>query len=180
MELRCEECKTRLRVRDDIERDRIRCPKCKSLVDVPQWDDDYGDYPEADEILAPSIPLRVLYWMAILFSVGFAVYLYFVAFDDLSEERLIALSGVWIYPLVFGVYGLIAQTLLRLIDEDKADNIWAAAVVWAHMFGLVGVVLLLPFALLKGSRNSLVIAVLGSAFWVALLAIFFAAIFPML
>lgn len=134
------------------------------------------------DALVPHGSRRVrtpIYIAGIVIGAGIAAYIYLVAFDSLSEDTLVSLTSVWVFPLVFGIYGFLAEKFLKWIEAGKVDNLRMATLLWARMTGLVGVVLLLPFLFTK-SKNPLLVAVVGSLFWALLLFIFFEAIFPML
>ncbi len=97
--------------------------------------------------------------------------------DDLSETTLVRLTSVWFFPLVFGSYGLVAEKLLQMIDEKKADSLAGAAAVYTRALGLLGWIPLFPFLFLKG-KSSVSVAFWGALVWAVLLTIFFEGIFP--
>ena len=122
---------------------------------------------------------RGLYILAIVAGLAGVVYVYGFAFDDLSEEELVQLSAFWLLPLVFGIYGFVAEKLLRLMEQGDDLSIARAAWIWTSALPVIGIVLLLPFLFVKG-RNPIVIALLASLFWAALLVGFFVLLFPLL
>jgi hypothetical protein len=122
---------------------------------------------------------RLLYLLAMAAGAAGALYVYGVAFDDLSEEQLVQLSALWLLPLVFGAYGFVAEKLLKLIDEGDDLSIARAALIWTNALPVIGIVLLLPFLFIKGS-NPTAIALIGSLFWVVLLLGFLMVVFPLL
>ncbi len=90
------------------------------------------------------------------------------------------LTPVWVFPLVFGIYGLVAEKLKRFIDEGRAETLGEAVKIWTIATGIIGLSLLFPFLFVK-SRSSVVVSLVASLFWsVLLLVIFFEAIFPLL
>jgi len=120
-----------------------------------------------------------LYQATIVTGIAVAVYIYGFAFDDLSEEKLVRLSALWVLPVVFGVYGFVAERILKLVDEGDAQSIAQATLIWTRALPIIGAVLLLPFLFVKGS-SSIGIALRASLFWAVLLVGFFALIFPLL
>ena len=112
-------------------------------------------------------------------GVALAAYIYGVRFDDLSEEQLVQVTALWALPVVFGLYGFVADKLLQLVEEGDDLSIARAALIWTSALPFIGIVLLLPFLFVRG-RNALVIAFLATLFWAALLVGFFAVIFPLL
>ncbi|MEJ2610218.1 MAG: hypothetical protein P8179_09050 [Candidatus Thiodiazotropha sp.] len=122
---------------------------------------------------------RFLYLLAITVGILYALYIYGIAFNDLSEDELVQLSALWVLSIVFGVYGFVAEKLLQLIDEGDDLTIFRATQIWTSTVPIIGVILMLPFLFIKG-KNPLVIALLATLFWALLLAGFFAVIFPLL
>ena len=120
-----------------------------------------------------------VYLLAIFAGLAGAAYIYGAAFDDLSEEQLVYLSALWVLPIVFGVYGFVAEKLLHLKEQDDDITIARAALIWTNALPFIGIVLLLPFLFVKG-RSALIIAFLATLFWALLLVVFFAVLFPLL
>lgn len=120
-----------------------------------------------------------IFQLAIAVGVAGAGYIYGVAFDDLSEEQLVQLSAVWVLPVVFGVYGYVAERLLQLVDADDGVSLAQATLIWTRALPVIGAVLLLPFLFAKG-RTAVSIAFWGTLFWALLLVGFFVWIFPLL
>ena len=119
------------------------------------------------------------YIAGIVVGLGIAAYIYLVAFDSLSETTLVSLTSVWVFPLVFGIYGFLAEKFVKMIDAGRADSLRTATLVWTRVTGFLGLILLLPFLFTK-SRSPLLVAIVGSLFWAVLLFIFFQVVFPML
>ncbi len=139
-------------------------------------------------LLFKSKKFRVTALYPILLGLGIAiaVYIYGFAFDDFSETQLVNLTPLWFFFIIFGGYGYFAEFLMKKIiegegtDLPKAYKKWTGKFLARHLFlGLILGILLSPFALIK-TRNSLLIAFLGSVLWGILLLIFFQAIFPAL
>lgn len=122
---------------------------------------------------------RGVYLFAIFAGIAGAAYIYGIAFDDLGEEQLVQLSALWVLPVVFGIYGFVAEKLLRLKAQGDGLTIAKAALIWTNALPIAGIVLLLPFLFVKG-KSALDIAFLATLFWALLLIVFFAVLFPLL
>ena len=58
--------------------------------------------------------LRGFYLVSLLYGILQSAVSYFVAFDEISEEGLVALSPLWVLGIVFGAFGLtVGRTSLR-------------------------------------------------------------------
>lgn len=128
-------------------------------------------------------PIRYLYGTLILIGFGIAFYLYVIAFNHLSETTLVRLTPTWVFPLVFGIYGLVAEHLLPVIEAGKARDYAQAVREWAPSFdnwAPLILLLLLPFLILGKWRSSLVVSLAASLFWALLLVVFFEVVFPKL
>lgn len=136
--------------------------------------------PEPDP--ASAGPLKILYLVALLGGIG-AFYYYFVS-KSLSESALVKAAPMCVYPFVFGAYGLLAERGLRRVRRGEASSLGAAFAVMVRVLGALGVlilgILMLPLFLLGAIKNSLIIAIIGAAFWAGLLWFFFTGIFPSL
>ncbi len=135
--------------------------------------------PSQDHRSQPRASYRGLYQAAIAGGVIGALYVYGVAFDELSEEQLIQLSALWLLPVVFGIYGFVAERLLQLQDEGDDLSIARAALMSTSALPVIGIVLLLPFLFVK-HNNPIGLAFLATLVWAVLLFGFFAVIFPLL
>lgn len=120
-----------------------------------------------------------IYQSSILAGIAVAVYTYGFAFDDLGEEELVRLSALWVLPIVFGIYGFVAERILELVDKGDNQSIAQATLIWTAALPIIGAVLLLPFLFVKGS-SSISIALRASLFWAVLMVGFFVLIFPLL
>lgn len=126
--------------------------------------------------------MKILYTVSILAGLGSVVYFYGITFDDLSETELITLIPYWFLPLIFGIYGFVAEKLNTMVSEGKAVSTTTATFVLCRMFGflgLLGFIPLFPLFFVKG-KNSFIIALFGTLVWSVLMALFIFAIFPML
>src|SRR5438094_681329 len=107
------------------------------------------------DFLRRSRRRKRVYGLSLLASLGIAFVLYVGAADDFSAAELNRLTPLWVFPLLFGAQGLIVEELLLIIAEGRAADLAGAARHWNHKHGragLVGVVLLLPFALFRYTR----------------------------
>ncbi len=167
----CPECKERISDR------AVSCPRCGFPVQQ--------HVAQAPTPRVPLGPIKYFYGGSLLVGVAIAGYIYLVAFDSLSETRLVQLTPLWFFFIVLGYYGLVAERMLKVPQksggEVVADSLFE--VVKAAAPGAVGKlfssILHLPFLFIK-SRRSWVVAVAGAAIWAIALWAFFAAIFPRL
>jgi hypothetical protein len=129
-----------------------------------------------------SLPLKIVYWLCLLGGLAGGIYVFLVA--RFSESELVELTPVVTYPFVFGAYGLLAERGLRKVRRGEVSNLGIAFLAMMKLAGLLGVlvlgILLLPLLLLGKLKSSLVIALIGAAFWAGLLWFFFVAVFPSL
>lgn len=172
-------CGRRLKVRDSLGGEFVRCPACRESVYVPEVELEEAlldsDEPEASE----SLGLKALFGACIAAGFAIAFVIYFILFDDLDETTLVRLTPAWVFPLAFGIYGFVAEKLKRLLAAGRADSLSGAVRIWASATGFVGLILLFPFLFVK-TKSSLVVSLVASLFWAVLLVIFFEAIFPLL
>ncbi|MFE2266659.1 hypothetical protein [Streptomyces griseosporeus] len=104
--------------------------------------------------------------------------IYLVSFDEFSEEELVTVTPLWFFPVVFGLYGLVSQRLLRRVaDGHGTDGRLTRATV--RLAGPVAGLMLLPFLAVKW-RSSLLVSLVAAAVWALLLWLFFALVFPSL
>lgn len=107
---------------------------------------------------------KSFYWLLAIAGFGLAFYVYVISFDSWSETELLDLGPVWVSPMMFGFYGLMAEWAIGLIERGKAENLAIATMIIARSTRLIG---LLPFLFLR-SRNSLNVAFAACAFWIAI------------
>ena len=67
---------------------------------------DYVTASRAEETRRQRGQLRGFYLVSLLYGLIQTSISYFVAFDEISEEGLVALSPLWVLGLVFGLFGL--------------------------------------------------------------------------
>lgn len=148
---------------------------------------------------------RLLYGSALALGVVLLFFIYGKHFNDLSESRLVLLSFVWFFPVVFGVYGLVGQATVKRREAPPApastegpEKAATAAVVGGAVGAIIirvifrrmppiislglllvlGLFMLPLFLIKKGS--ALRIATVGTAMWIPLLVAFLVFVFPSL
>jgi hypothetical protein len=141
--------------------------------------------------VAPASPLttnertfRSIYIAAIVIGLAIPAYIYLAAFDSLSETEMVELTPVWMFPLVFGYYGFVAQRMSRQLPashfETVADLLFS---IIKETQGSIGKALALlvhaPFIVIK-SRKPMLVALGGAAIWAVILWVFFNLVFPTL
>jgi hypothetical protein len=131
----------------------------------------------------PGKGARAFYATLIALGLGSAMVIYTVLFDSLSETVLVRVSPFWIFPIVFGYYGLVAQRMEARLQDSHLDNVsdqLLDVLKESHWSGRVFAFLLhAPFLLVK-SRQPWVTALVGSLIWAIVLILFFALVFPSL
>ncbi|GHF50529.1 hypothetical protein GCM10018783_18920 [Streptomyces griseosporeus] len=169
---------------------KVRCPHCRQVVRVPRSDAPLtrgpavGPAPLLPPPASPPRPaaepvaLSALYVIALLIGVTAAGFIYLVSFDEFSEEELVTVTPLWFFPVVFGLYGLVSQRLLRrAADGHGTDGRLTRATV--RVAGPVAGLMLLPFLAVKW-RSSLMVSLVAAVVWALLLWLFFAVVFPSL
>lgn len=104
---------------------------------------------------------------------AFAIYL---PVGELSDHDRNRLTPLWVFPLVFGAYGLVGEELLRLVQDGRAADLAEASRQWNARAGLVGWagrLLLLPFAVFRYTRwqSPWLATLLAAVFWSLLLVL---------
>ncbi|MGW0558691.1 hypothetical protein ACWDZ6_31680 [Streptomyces sp. NPDC002926] len=167
---------------DRAEQD-VRCPHCHQVVRAPS-----ADVPYASPVLAPvpapagaaePTALTALYVTALMAGVLGAALVYLVMFNEFSESELVTITPLWLFPIVFGLYGFVSQRLLRRIAAGRAGTLGQAARMSIDVAGLWAAVVLFPFLVLRW-RSSLLVSLAAAVFWAVLLWLFFAVVFPTL
>src|SRR5438552_2391530 len=125
------------------------------------------------------------YRLALLTSLVIAFVLYVGAADNFSAAELNRLTPLWVFPLLFGAHGLIVEELLRIVADGRAADLAGAARHWNRSHGragLVGVILLLPFALFRYTRyqSPWLATFLAAVFWSLPVVVLFDLLFPWL
>ncbi len=114
---------------------------------------------------------KIIYYSAIALGLFLAAYAYFVSYDLISEFQLLLYSVLALFLVIFGLYGLKAESLMKkFVAEGKTDNFCIEASYYAKNKGVLGKLFLFPFIKVK-SKNSLVISFLGSFAWIVILLI---------
>lgn len=169
----------------------LRCPECGAQVSSAAAACPHCGYPLAKSGPVATRPARpigpIKYWYiaSLVTGVAIAAYIYLVRFDTFSETTLVQLTPLWVFFIVLGYYGLVAERMLAT-DKQSGGEMAAEGVfelIKAASPGPVGklfaAIVHLPFVLFK-SRRSWVVAAGGAAVWALALWFFFAVIFPTL
>jgi hypothetical protein len=152
---------------------RVPHPDIPQARPVPEPDISPSPAPGAEPVALTS-----LYVVSLLAGLTAAGLIYLVFFDELSEEELVRITPLWFFLIVFGVYGLISQRLLRRLAEGGRTH-GEAARLSVRMAGPVAGLMLVPFLTLKW-RSSLLVSLVAALVWGLLLWVFFALVFPSL
>lgn len=120
---------------------------------------------------------RAFYIALIAGGLGAAVVLHTVLFDDLSETQLVWAAPYWIFPLVFGYYGLIAQRMEARLQTSHLGTVSEQLLTAIKDIGgtpgqAFAFLVHAPFLLVKNDRPWIV-AFVGSLIWAIALVIFF-------
>jgi hypothetical protein len=154
------------------------CPRCGA-----------PHVPDATPMPAgPPLPVnklqRAFYITLIGGGLGAAVVLHTILFGSLSETQLVWAAPYWIFPLVFGYYGLVAQrmaarlqtTHLNTVSEQLLTTIKDIGGTLGQAFAFL---VHAPFLVVRNDRPWIV-AFVGSLIWAIALVIFFNAVWPSL
>jgi hypothetical protein len=135
---------------------------------------------------APPLPMNkvqlTLYIALLVFGLGSAVVIYTVLFDDLSETELVRISPYWLFPSVFGYYGLVALRMEARLQTSHLDNVSDQLLnvikeIGGHLGQAFAFLVHAPFLIVK-SRQPWVVAFAGSLIWAMALVVFFEVVFP--
>jgi len=114
---------------------------------------------------------KIIYYLTIVLGLFVGAYTYFEVFNTITEFELLLLSLLALFLVIFGLYGLKAESLMnKFIAEGKTENFCVEASYYAKNKGMLGKLFLFPFMKVK-SKNSLVISFLGSLAWIVILLI---------
>jgi hypothetical protein len=114
---------------------------------------------------------KIIYYFTIVAALFVLAWVYFKAFNDITEFQLLLYTLLTLFLFIFGLYGLKAESLMKkFADEGKTENFCVEASYYAKNKGLIGKLFLFPFMKIK-SKNSLVISFLGSAAWIVIILI---------
>ncbi|MBV1852612.1 hypothetical protein [Catellatospora tritici] len=159
----------------------VACPQCGHPNEpVPTA-------PAAARVAAPPARInkaqRAFYAVLITLGLGSAVVIYTVLFDDLSETDLVRISPFWLFPAVFGYYGLVAQRMEAKLQDTHLDTVSDQLLEVIKGSGFLGQMFAFlihaPFLLVKSNRPW-VTALVGSLIWAMALTAFFELVFPTL
>lgn len=166
----CRECSA------PISSEAVSCPRCGCPSPQPQ--------PKAQPLPAGAKRWSTFYAISITIGVLIAGYIYLIAFDEFSETRLVQITPVWFFPIVFGYYGFVAQRMAAKLPESGFDRVanllfFIIRETQGSVGKLFGLVVHAPFIIVKSKRPMLV-AFGGAAIWAVMLFVFFTFIFPKL
>ncbi|GLW27700.1 hypothetical protein [Actinoplanes regularis] len=169
----------------------IACQACQWKISTAATACPHCGHPHEPAPSAPEPPAaapihkgqRAFYVILIALGLGSALVIYTVLFDSLSETELVRISPYWVFPTVFGYYGLVAQRMEARLQESHLDTVSEQLLNVIKESGSLGQVFALlihaPFLLVK-SRQPWVTALVGSLIWAIALTLFFSLVFPTL
>lgn len=168
----------------------VSCRECNAAISSETPTCPHCGCPSPQPTVRPSplssgeVVYRRIYIASIAVGVLLPAYLYLVAFDSFSETALVHLTPAWMFPLVFGYYGFVAQRLTRKLPTSRFENV--ADLLFSlikETHGTLGKAFALlvyaPFIVVK-SRRPVLVALGGAAIWALILLVFFSFIFPSL
>ncbi|MEO3779956.1 hypothetical protein ABGB16_24620 [Micromonospora sp. B11E3] len=135
---------------------------------------------------ASPLPMRraqfAFYLALLVLGLGSAVVIYTVLFDGLSETELVRISPYWLFPSVFGYYGLVALRMEARLQASHRDNVSDQLLdvikeIGGHLGQAFAFLVHAPFLIVK-SRQPWVVAFVGSLIWAMALVVFFDVVFP--
>ena len=114
-----------------------------------------------------------LYTLSFILSLSLAIYLYFIAFDDLSEFQLIQWSYLWLSLLIFSWYGHKATKIKQSVNQmNQLKKELQGLVYIRQMIGTLALIIFFP--LFKYEKwSSFQIALSGSLVWLVFLEVFY-------
>lgn len=127
--------------------------------------------PVAGDVAAPGPggPLRKMFWACFGLAAFGAIYIYGFRFNHMSETELVRWSGAWLYPLLFGAYGVVTDRRRAALGTKGAASVAEAVAMWFGTFTVLGVLGMWPYLLLPFFArilNPLAAAAAATAFWV--------------
>jgi ribosomal protein L40E len=166
----CRECSAQISL------EAVSCPRCGCPSPQTQ--------PKARTLPAGAKRWSAFYAISITIGVLIAGYIYLIAFDEFSETRLVQITPVWFFPIVFGYYGFVAQRMAAKLPEsgfDRVANLLFSIIkeTQGSVGKLFGLVVHAPFIIVK-SKRPILVAFGGAAIWAVMLFVFFTFIFPKL
>ena len=136
---------------------------------------------------------RIIYIVALLTGMGILIFYYLFNFDNMSETELVNNVLYWYFPLIFGLFGLMALRLQKRLDpdtsaikfifsgKDQSLTVWAIILLIAT--GVIGTILFfIPLSLIKPKMKSydVYVALAGTLIWIFALWVFFVVLWPSL
>lgn len=169
--------------------DAERCEFCDAwLVHLTVFERKAPDgVDEPGQVVPRFRSLRWLYGAAIAASVFGFIGLYFVAFDQLTETQLVALSPAWFLAFQFGMSGLYTERALAAVLRGEAqtfaEGLARATTRSTPLVRLAVWIVFFPPYLLLGLRrftSPLLLSLFTTLAWAGLLYVFLFGVFPSL
>lgn len=122
---------------------------------------------------------KFFYSAFIMLAVILAVDIYFIEFDSYKESTLMYLTPVWIFFLLFGIFGLILQKQLKICKGKDGIDFSTGMGYWVSKQGYFGRLFLFPYKHLK-FKSLFLMAFLGALIWTFCVFLFIAILFSKL
>jgi hypothetical protein len=163
------------------------CEACGRQISVAATACPQCGHPHRPVAATPAVVagrgVRAFYASLIALGLGAAAVIYTVLFDSLSETELVRVSPFWLFPAVFGYYGLVAQRMEARLQDSHLDTVSDQLLRAIREIGVLGQVFALlvhaPFLLVR-SRQPWVTALVGALIWAIAMTLFFGLVFPTL
>ena len=124
-----------------------------------------------------------MYFISLVIGACIAIYIYIFNFDNFSETMLIRVTALWLFPIVFGYYGFVAQWMQLNYERQqfrRPKDLLISVSNRMPSFFIRPIFGMLHFPLFIINKSPLFIAISGSLIWSVWLLIFFEVIFPAL
>lgn len=123
-----------------------------------------------------------LYSTSIIAGICIAIYIYAFSFDYYSETTLVKMTALWVFPIVFGYYGFVAQWMQENFEQQKYRKPTDLLLSFSMKLPLIikSLFNILHLPLFVPKKSPLFLAISGALIWSIWLFIFFVVIFPLL
>jgi hypothetical protein len=118
---------------------------------------------------------KIIYFVAIVGALIAISYAFIVIYKSATNFELFLYIMLALFLLLFGIYGLIAEMLLKRFEARGLENFCVEANYYVRKKGFFGRIFLFPFMKIK-SKNSLVISFFGALTWIIIILIILSAI----
>lgn len=122
-----------------------------------------------------------LYFTSIMSGVCIALYLFIFNFTSYIESMLISGTILWVFLIVFGYYGFVAQWIhlnFEKLKFNKPRDLFVAECKKLPSFGIRPIFNALHFPLYIPNKSPLFLALAGSFVWSIWLMLIFVLIIP--